>query len=83
MKLNHKEIQNKREELESYKGYLPSLIQMEIDYDNYIEFLKKEGLFDDLMIQLSKSRHFSRPKRESELKNWVNEHPEYSDFIID
>ena len=50
MEINYSAIQNRSKELECFKGYLPSIIQMLINYDNYLNFLRKEGLFDNLSI---------------------------------
>lgn len=83
MEINYSAIQNRSKELECFKGYLPSIIQMLINYDNYLNFLRKEGLFDNLSIQLAKSRHYSRAKRENEFMEWINDNPEYKDFIIE
>ena len=83
MKINYAKIKEDAEKLEKFPGYLPGIIQMEINVTNYFDFLKKEGLWDDLEKELYRSRRFSFQEHLDDFKKWVNNHPEYENYIIE
>lgn len=83
MKINYSLIKAKSKELENYPGFLPGIILMEIDIDKYYSVLEKEGLFEQLYDKLNKSRRQSFTQMVYELKSWVEDNPEYKDFIIE
>lgn len=83
MEYDYLKIKSKSKELESYPGYLPWIIQREIDLDNYHNNLEKKGLYNQLKDQLSESMMFSYKKHKEEFIHWINTNPEYSEFLIE
>ena len=83
MEYDYLKIKSKAEELEKYPGYLPWIIQREIDLDNYHSNLEKKGLYDKFKDNLSESMMFSYKKHKEEFIRWINNNPEYSEFLIE
>lgn len=83
MEYNQLKIRSKAKELEEYQGYLPWIIQREIDLDNYHNNLEKKGLYNQLKDQLSESMMLSYKKHKEEFIQWINKNPEYSEFLIE
>ncbi len=83
MKYDYLKIKSKAKELEEYPGYLPWLIQREIDLENYFNFLEKKGLLDKFKNKLSQSMMLPYKKHKEEFIQWINHNPEYSEFLIE
>lgn len=83
MKYSRLKIKSKSKELEEYPGYLPWIILREIDLENYSDFLEKLGLWDKFRDKLSESKMASYDKHKKEFIDWINNNPEYSDFLIE
>ena len=76
-------IKSKAKELETYSGYLPWIIQREIDLENYFNFLEKKGLYDKFKDRLSETRTASYQKHKEEFLQWISHNPEYQEFLIE
>ena len=83
MKINYEKIKKDAVKLEKFPGYLPCIIRLEINEFNYLEFIEKEGLLDKLYNKLVESRKFSFSEMLDEFARWVNDNPEYKDFLIE
>lgn len=83
MKFDYSKIEQKKEELERYEGYLPAFITFIIDCDKYIEFLKEKGIYNDVMKIMSKAKHYTIEEDVEDMIRWVNENPEYQYFLIE
>lgn len=85
--LNFNEIQKCRDELEKYKGLLPSLILLHLHNGNYDNNLREQGLYDEILEQRKNRRKKLRKaenKNEIKLKElikWINENPQYTSLI--
>ena len=82
MEYDSLKIKSKVQELEEYPGYLPWIIQREIDLENYYNHLKKKGIYNKFKDKLSESKMASYKKHKEEFIQWVNNNPEYSEFLI-
>ena len=82
---NDDAIRAKRMELEKYPGLLPGIIQISPEFDlrDWHEFLIKEGLWnEEFQDKLHDQKKQSYEEEVKEFIEWVEKHPEYSDFII-
>ena len=83
MKINNNAIYEKKEQLEKYKGYLPFLVREHIDSAAWLEFITSEGLLDEIMPTHKKMKRASIDDKLTEFIRWVNENPEYQDFLTE
>lgn len=83
MEYDYLKIKSKAKELEEYQGYLPWMIQREIDLENYFNYLEKKGLLDKFKDRLSESKMLSYEKHKEEFLQWIDSNPEYSEFLIE
>ncbi len=83
MKIDNRSISDNAEKLEKHKGYLPFLIREHINSENWMNFMEKEGLLEEVMPQIRKIRKSSFQDKINEFVSWVNEHPEYKEFLED
>ena len=83
MKIDYSKIEQKKGELEQYEGYLPSFITFIIDCDKYLKSLKEKGIYNDVMKIMSKAKHYTIEEDVEDMIRWVNENPEYQDFLIE
>lgn len=76
-------IKSKAKELEEHPGYLPWIIQREIDLENYFNHLERKGLYDGFKDQLAESMMLSYEKHKEEFIKWIHDNPKYSEFLIE
>lgn len=90
MLINNVLIEEKAKELENYPSYLPAEILFHVNTEKYYNSLKEKGLFEEVRAKdyevrmLLHKENFDRVNyRIYELKKWISENPQYSDFIIE
>lgn len=88
MKINYDKIKEYNDELESFDGYLPYIILMNVDYKKYFDNLKEYDDYDDVnkefyQFRIEHKKHKGDEKSffEKDLVNWCNTHKEYEDII--
>lgn len=71
-------------ELETFEGYLPCLLRP-LPFNNvkYYTNLQKIGLYEEVIEQVEKTRHYSLDEKMDELALWVKDHPKYSDVLVE
>ena len=72
------------ESLEKFEGYVPCLLRP-APFNNlkYYENLKKNGLYDEVVEKTDETRHYTFEEKMNELVDFVKNHPEYSDVIVE
>lgn len=90
MLINNVLIKEKAKELETYPGYLPAEVRSYVNTEKYYNSLKEKGLFEEVRAKeyevrmLLHKENFNRFNYHIyELKKWISENPQYSDFIIE
>ena len=88
--INSNKVNEYKKELESFEGYIPSILYFRVSISNHLRYLKNENpkLYDDVnKIRKKRRRELKASEnkyeyRVKELIDWVNENPQYSDIII-
>ena len=81
-KVNREKVKSKKMELEKFPGFLPGLLDIDIDSYDWWQFLERKGLYNQVMEQREKTRHQSFEEDKLDLIHWCEENPQYADFII-
>lgn len=81
---DYSKIKSKRKELAQFPGYLPHLLRMCLGskyYSQYIGNLESNNLLNELEERLYYSRRFNNEEAWEEFVQFVENNPQFSDFI--
>lgn len=89
MLINNERIEQRKKELQHFKGFLPSPLDMFVNGIKREEFLKSEGIFEEVFKQEIEYRNTLKSSEDkvdfrlSEFVKWVENNPEFSDFLLE
>ena len=83
MEINYDEIINRKTELITFPGYIPFLIDQVVPSMERYKFLKKTGIYNKVSNELLRCRKYTLDQQMMEVKKWIDENPEYKDFIVE
>ena len=83
MKINFDEIKKRKNELITFPGYIPVLIDMCLpDMERY-RFLKDNKLYEQVGNELLRCRRYTHEQNLLEVKKWVDQNPQFKDLLIE
>ena len=77
--LNYNKIETYEKELVNLHEYLPNIISGYVVMDYKI--LNELGVWEDIVKQIGKARHYSREDDIVEFIDWIDKHDEFEDLI--
>lgn len=83
MKINWDLVIDKKRELITFPGYIPFLIDQIIPPMERYDFLKKIGIYHEVSKELLRCRKYTNEQHLLEVKKWVNQNPQFKEFIIE
>lgn len=83
MLINDTLIIEKAKELEEFNGDIPKFIAIYIDTEKWKENLISKGLWGEVESKITESKHNSFEDDLLEFIQWVEDNPQYRDFIIE
>lgn len=80
--INYTKIKEYEQEFIEFNDYLPLFLRENIFFE-YVKHLRKYGDYDRVIRECVEHRPLTYNQKINELLEWLNEHSEYNDVILE